>query len=190
MRPTAFVCLSGRGPGQNIRLGTARCCGTRPCPRLAVLRICDAGGSGTSSQALRPAVEFMRGPVAGLGLFDAAYGRGSYGAADSRARGFQRRSFSSLTNAASHLWLGFASSPPRKGRAIAQRAVLPHSTLQGSESFSVSTTSDPAEPWLDGYLVDCWRYTLFILTVYFALAHLDRQVLAITLAPIGPPSLL
>lgn len=63
--------------------------------------------------------------------------------------------------------------------------MLPHSALQGPESFSVSTSSDPARPWLDSYLVDSRRYTLLILTVYFALAHLDRQVLAITLAPIG-----
>lgn len=63
--------------------------------------------------------------------------------------------------------------------------MLIHSNLQGPESLTVTTTSQPDTPWLDTYLVSSRRYTLFILTVYFALAHLDRQVLSITLAPIG-----
>lgn len=44
------------------------------------------------------------------------------------------------------------------------------------------TTSTTA---LDGVQVGSRRYTLIVLTAYFALAHLDRQVLAVTLSPIG-----
>jgi len=46
---------------------------------------------------------------------------------------------------------------------------------------------DPKSPtsWLDRHRVVSRRYTLLVLAAYFALAHLDRQVLAITLSPIG-----
>ncbi|WP_083240760.1 spinster family MFS transporter [Methyloceanibacter methanicus] len=47
------------------------------------------------------------------------------------------------------------------------------------------TDTAPPPAWLNRYLVASRRYTLLVLTVYFVIAHLDRQVLAITLAPIG-----
>ena len=47
------------------------------------------------------------------------------------------------------------------------------------------TDIPPPPAWLNRYLIASRRYTLLVLTVYFVIAHLDRQVLAITLAPIG-----
>lgn len=47
-----------------------------------------------------------------------------------------------------------------------------------------STHTTSASP-LGRVQVHSRRYTLLVLTAYFALAHLDRQVLAVTLSPIG-----